>query len=629
MSVSSDMSLMELLFDREDPLLKDSIKEEALMEESCRDDAIVTEEWPTNPDDFLDSIFKLDNQFSLIDNNELEAIPSSSSDSGLSSALSLSCEQQLSPLLTIEEDQMEFAESEISSPQNFVDFDSLGSPNQSLTSMDSPVRSVFSSNMGSPIIEDNIDEMEFQPTVVGLVNTNEPLVNQESQQHIKFNVTSKPAQVQTPSAQEATLNLRNLTCNGKRNIRQLIRVTPVGSGNPRSILLPVSLKDMKEVRTIKIINASQARNLKGFKINHGSVIGKSLSASHPQQQTHLAGNVPGAIRCRSSLQSFDIVSEQIGIKQQDDSGSEKGGNSSDEVSETDSPYPRLKLNSEEKRLLQKEGITLPSHYPLTKHEERELKRIRRKIRNKISAQDSRKRKKEYVDGLEDRVKQCTEENMTLLKRIKALQTQNQSLAGQLKRLQALIQKGNKSAQPATCLMVLLLSLALVAVPNLRPHSGSNSNDLAQDQEQPEKMPPLAGRSRSLLFTKQLMDEELQQYGEELLQEVEGLLDHDYSPVVQVPPHKRARYEVEPGPKYSPSSDHVGGTLLGLKTERNYIEPPLDDVWPPPPPPEPPTIGKNGLKTVDKLEALTNELKINISDADGTRTVLLKVPNSEQ
>lgn len=162
---------------------------------------------------------------------------------------------------------------------------------------------------------------------------------------------------------------------------------------------------------------------------------------------------------------------------------EKGSNSIDEVaSETDSSYPRLKLNAEEKRLLQKEGITLPSHYPLTKHEERELKRIRRKIRNKISAQDSRKRKKEYVDGLEDRVKQCTQENMTLLNQIEALQTQNKSLTNQLKRLQTLLQKGNKSAQPATCLVVLLLSLVLVALPNgLQPHSNNNS-DLTQEQE---------------------------------------------------------------------------------------------------------------------------------------------------
>lgn len=159
-----------------------------------------------------------------------------------------------------------------------------------------------------------------------------------------------------------------------------------------------------------------------------------------------------------------------------------------------SGYPKLVLTNEEKRLLSKEGIQLPANYPLTKHEERELKRIRRKIRNKISAQDSRKRKKEYIDGLEERVKQCSEENQHLIKRIKVLQNQNHDLMSKMKKLQTLLTKSTgKSAQPATCLMILLLSMALVALPNLKLNKSTfNANDLAtvfEDQQ----------NRRSLLF----------------------------------------------------------------------------------------------------------------------------------
>ncbi|CAG9759823.1 unnamed protein product [Ceutorhynchus assimilis] len=138
------------------------------------------------------------------------------------------------------------------------------------------------------------------------------------------------------------------------------------------------------------------------------------------------------------------------------------------IPEPSHQYPSLHLNNEEKRLLAKEGIQLPTHYPLTKNQERELKRIRRKIRNKISAQDSRKRKKEYVDGLEERVKNDSDEKKNLLQRVKELQRQNRTLVAHVQRLQALISKSSTSkATPSTCLMVFLLSALLVSLPNTR------------------------------------------------------------------------------------------------------------------------------------------------------------------
>ena len=142
-------------------------------------------------------------------------------------------------------------------------------------------------------------------------------------------------------------------------------------------------------------------------------------------------------------------------------------------------FPKLELTDEELRLLHQEGISLPDRLPLTKQEERALKGIRRKIRNKQSALASRQKKKTYVDNLESRVKMCSDENQRLLGRVAHLEAQNGSLFAQLKRLQAALQSANKPVQSSTCVMVLVLSFMLLLFPNLSPLENSLPEDLKE------------------------------------------------------------------------------------------------------------------------------------------------------
>ncbi|XP_027657169.2 cyclic AMP-responsive element-binding protein 3-like protein 3 isoform X4 [Falco cherrug] len=132
-------------------------------------------------------------------------------------------------------------------------------------------------------------------------------------------------------------------------------------------------------------------------------------------------------------------------------------------------FQELVLTEDEKKLLAKEGVSLPTQLPLTKYEERVLKKIRRKIRNKQSAQESRKKKKEYIDGLESRMSACTAQNQELQRKVLHLEKQNSSLLEQLKKLQALVvQSSNKAAQTGTCIAVLLLSFTLIVFPSISP-----------------------------------------------------------------------------------------------------------------------------------------------------------------
>ncbi|XP_035893362.1 cyclic AMP response element-binding protein A isoform X2 [Anopheles stephensi] len=98
----------------------------------------------------------------------------------------------------------------------------------------------------------------------------------------------------------------------------------------------------------------------------------------------------------------------------------------------------LILTEEEKRTLLAEGYPIPTRLPLTKAEEKSLKKIRRKIKNKISAQESRRKKKEYMDQLERRVEILMSENLDYRKRVETLEDCNQNLQTELSKLRQLI-----------------------------------------------------------------------------------------------------------------------------------------------------------------------------------------------
>lgn len=289
-----------------------------------------------------------------------------------------------------------------------------------------------------------------------------------------------------------------------------------------SLVFPVSLKDLnlREIKAVKIIR------------NGSTLVSGAASAV-------LGGIKSSSAHVPEAIKKLLCPTVQLSVASQP---SASGTSTPSSNGGTKSSYPPIVLSDEERRLLSKEGVELPTHYPLTKHEERELKRIRRKIRNKISAQDSRKRKRVYMDGLEDRVKQCSDENISLQKRIRLLETENKSLVSQLKRLQSILTgQGHGSAnaaasstppiapapaagsasnatsgsatttntaQPATCLLVLMLSFALFLLPNLRPgdsnksltdgRSASAANQMTQSMM---KMPPFAGMNRFVFLTR--------------------------------------------------------------------------------------------------------------------------------
>ncbi|XP_026579118.1 cyclic AMP-responsive element-binding protein 3-like protein 4 isoform X2 [Pseudonaja textilis] len=136
--------------------------------------------------------------------------------------------------------------------------------------------------------------------------------------------------------------------------------------------------------------------------------------------------------------------------------------------------PALFLTEDERSLLSQEGVLLRDAVHLSQAEEQILKKIRRKIRNKQSAQDSRRRKKEYLDGLETRVAACSAQNQDLKRKVQLLEKRKESLLDQLQKLQGLLtQPPSKAVQTSTCLGILLVSFGLFLWPTCAAFYGAS------------------------------------------------------------------------------------------------------------------------------------------------------------
>ena len=143
------------------------------------------------------------------------------------------------------------------------------------------------------------------------------------------------------------------------------------------------------------------------------------------------------------------------LTQMDNDGS--GSSTGDETSprgQIQSRQPFF-LSEEEKRTLITEGLPIPAGYPLTKSEERALKKVRRKIKNKISAQESRRKKKEYMETLEKRVELCSNENLDLRKKLDSMEAANRTLISQLQKLQAIV--ASKVSRPTSTISTQTMS----------------------------------------------------------------------------------------------------------------------------------------------------------------------------
>ena len=155
------------------------------------------------------------------------------------------------------------------------------------------------------------------------------------------------------------------------------------------------------------------------------------------------------------------------------------------------PKP-LSLTEDEKSILKKEGVVLPENvHTLTKTEERHIKQVKRRIKNKISAAESRKRKKYYLDGLEERVQQTTSLNCELQKRVSELEKRNLDLLTTVKRMKSFLSSYvPKIPTSNSALLLFIIAFSLFSIPSWI----SISNNLSQTHYSNQKHANVGSRT---------------------------------------------------------------------------------------------------------------------------------------
>ncbi|CAF0880318.1 unnamed protein product [Brachionus calyciflorus] len=267
------------------------------------------------------------------------------------------------------------------------------------------------------------------------------------------------------------------------------RINPIHNIVPEELLIKTNSVSLENKIKNSILPPSPPSSLSSDSESNQSSqsIKKTFLSSTANSKIIVSKSKNASINVLRQLknQSFQIKSTNAKNKQLlNNTKSNSNNNNTNQISNSDddcwpffvslSKLPSsgpILLTEEEKRTLIQEGHQVPTQLPLTKAEEKILKKIRRKIKNKISAQESRRKKKEYVDSLEKRMENYIHENQELKRRLEDIELNNKKLLLQLETM-----KSNLTTPPFS-------SQNLQHTYNQAP---SIANDLNQSQSNPNQ-----------------------------------------------------------------------------------------------------------------------------------------------